>query len=304
MKSGRRDFLKSAMAVTAAAVSVSPAKAFAAAQQNKETPDQRCVGMLFDATRCIGCMACMSACKESNGLPPEHSRKGNLYDDPMDLSATTQNIIKSTGGENPVFVKRQCMHCKEPACVSVCMLGALHKSEGGVVAYDADRCVGCRYCQIACAFNIPKFEWDKVAPKIVKCQLCSHRLVEGQQPACCEACPRGAVIFGHRHELMKEARQRIKGNPNLYINHIYGEHEAGGTLVLYLSSIPFTELGLPDLPDEPVPELSETVQHGIYKGFAAPVLLYGALAGVLVRHRKNGAFREGVDEDEGANNVS
>lgn len=304
MKSGRRDFLKSAMAVTAAAVSVSPAKAIAAAQKHGETPGQKCVGMLFDATRCIGCMACMSACKKANGLPPEHSRKGKLYDDPMDLSATTQNIIKSTGGENPVFVKRQCMHCKKPACVSVCMLGALHKSEGGVVAYDADRCVGCRYCQIACAFNIPKFEWDKVAPKIVKCQLCSHRLVEGQEPACCDACPRDAVIFGHRNELKKEARRRIRENPDLYINHIYGENEAGGTLVMYLSSIPFTELGLPDLPDEPVPELSETVQHGIYKGFAAPVVLYGVLAGVLVRHRKKGAFRGEVDVAEEVDDAS
>ena len=301
MKLGRREFLRSAMAVTAAAATASPAKALAAAQkqQRNRQGDTECVGMLFDSTRCVGCMACMTACKASNDLPPEHSREGKLYDDPMDLSATTQNVIKSTGGENPIFVKRQCMHCKEPACVSVCMLGALHKGEGGVVEYDASRCVGCRYCQIACAFNIPKFEWEKAAPKIVKCQLCSHRLVEGEQPACCEACPREAVVFGKRVELLQEARARIAESPGEYIDHVYGEHEAGGTQVLYISQVPFTELGLPDLSEDVVPELSETVQHGIYKGFAAPVVLYAALAGVLIRNRSHGVFRKDGESQDG-----
>lgn len=298
MSCGRRDFLKGALAMTCAATTLSPSKALAAAQQAAGANDGEPVGMLFDATRCVGCMACMTACKESNGLPAEPTLGDGLYDNPMDLSDKTKNIIKSTGGEDPAFVKRQCMHCVEPACVSVCMLGALHKSEGGVVTYDADRCVGCRYCQIACAFNIPKFEWESAAPKIVKCELCSHRLVQGQEPACCEVCPRDAVIFGTRKDLLAEAYRRIEAAPDEYLHHVYGEHEAGGTQVLYLSDRPFTELGLPELSEEPVPELSETVQHGIYKGFAAPLALYGALAGVLWRNRKkHGEQFEDHDEE-------
>lgn len=286
MRCDRRKFLKGALAAT----SISAASANAAAAswpqgQYRETLKED-VGMLYDATRCVGCMACMTACKERNDLPPERVDASQLYDDPVMLSSKTKTIIKSTGGEKPRFVKRQCMHCVKPACVSVCMLGALHKSDGGVVVYDEQRCVGCRYCQIACAFNVPKFEWDKALPKIVKCEMCHSDLVGGEQPGCCEVCPREAVIFGRRHELLAEARRRIEGDPK-YLKHIYGEYEVGGLQVLYLSDVPFTDLGLPDLGTEPVPELSETVQHGIYKGFVAPIALYAALATVLVRHRKS-----------------
>ncbi|MBC8406141.1 MAG: hydrogenase 2 operon protein HybA [Planctomycetes bacterium] len=292
MSLDRRNFLKGAIA--ASALAATPATGFTAQKEQRE-PLADDVGMLYDSTRCVGCMACMSACKRRNDLPVEHTDESQLYDDPVMLSSKTKTVIKSTGGPNPRFIKRQCMHCVKPACVSVCMLGALHKSTGGVVVYDANRCVGCRYCQIACAFNVPKFEWDKALPKIVKCEMCHDRLVAGEQPGCCEVCPREAVIFGRRHELLAEARRRIKSNPN-YLTHIYGEHEVGGLQVLYISDVPFTKLGLPDLGNEPVPELSETVQHGIYRGFVAPVALYAALATVLVRHRKSHQDDEGGDD--------
>jgi ferredoxin len=169
------------------------------------------------------------------------------------------------------------------------MFGALHKSDHGVVAYNVDRCIGCRYCQVACPFNVPKFEWDDPTPKIVKCELCRHR---EQGPACCEVCPAQAVVYGRRTELLAEAHRRIEEAPGRYVPKVYGEHDGGGTQVLYLSAVPFEKLGLPELGEESVPHLSETVQHGIYQGFTVPIAIYGLLAGVIWRNRRSAAQSE------------
>jgi NAD-dependent dihydropyrimidine dehydrogenase PreA subunit len=176
------------------------------------------------------------------------------------------------------------------------MLGALHKSDFGVVAYDKDTCVGCRYCQVACPFNIPKFQWSSATPQIVKCELCRHRLAEGKQPGCTSVCPTKAVIFGKRADLLAEAKRRLAAEPTRYYPKVYGEHDAGGTAVLYLSAVPFDRLGLPKMGNESAPSVSETVQHGIYKGFAAPIALYAVLAGVMFRNRKQGGTEEDSHE--------
>lgn len=284
MKTERRAFLKGAVAA-AAAVAVAPRAQAKPARSRPPQPDDS--GMLYDSTRCVGCMACMSACKRSNELPADGGAERALHDRPTDLSAKTKTVIKAGASEDGrVFYKAQCMHCIEPACVSVCMVQALHKSERGVVAYEPERCMGCRYCQVACAFDVPRFEWDTTTPKIVKCELCRHRWPEGKGPACCEVCPRDAVVFGGRDELLDEAHRRIEAEPGRYLDHVYGEREAGGTQVLVLSSVPFANLALPQLPYEPMGKLSETVQHGIYKGFIAPAVLYGVLAGVLWRNQR------------------
>jgi len=197
------------------------------------------------------------------------------------------------------------MHCVDPGCAAACMLGSLHKDEvTGVVGYDPDYCVGCRYCQIACPFNVPKFEFGKAAPKIVKCELCRHRVKDaatvvngftrypnGQGPACCEVCPREAVIYGKRDELLEEARRRVADNPGRYFqDRIYGEREVGGTQVLYLSHVAFSKLGLPEFGEKPVPETAYKVQDGVYwrLPFVAPVALYAVLAGVILRNRRSG----------------
>jgi hypothetical protein len=149
---------------------------------------------------------------------------------------------------------------------------------------------------MACPFGVPKFEWTKaLAPKIVKCEFCIDRLKAGQEPACTATCPREAVIFGKRDELLREAHRRIEENPDFYINRVYGETEAGGTQVLYLSHVPFEKLGLPNFGDTPVPETARTIQHGVYRGFIAPVALYGLLAAVMMRHRKK---EEASSEEE------
>jgi Fe-S-cluster-containing dehydrogenase component len=280
MALSRRDVLQGALA--AGAVAAVPAEA--AARERKQPPPDA-MGMLYDATLCVGCRACVARCKEANKLPPD-ARKidGVTYDAPDDLSWTNKTVIRLHREEGKSsFMKAQCMHCVDPACVSVCMLGALHKSERGVVAYRKDRCLGCRYCQVACAYNIPKFQWHSAVPQIVKCEMCRTR--EGG-PACAEICPREAIRYAPLVQLKQEAHRRIVDNPGRYINHVYGEEEGGGTQVLYLSAMPFEKLGLPRLGEEPVPEMSETVQHAVYKGFIAPAALYGALAFVILRNRK------------------
>lgn len=266
--------------------------------RERRQPPADAVGMLYDATRCIGCKSCVVACREANDMPVEE-REG-MWDAPIDLSGKTKNIIKLyREGDTTSYMKAQCMHCVDPACVSVCMIGALQKRERGIVTWDPSRCIGCRYCQVACPFNVPKYEWEKTFPKIVKCELCRHRLDEGKEPACCEVCPTEAVVYGSYDKLLVEARRRLEGDPERYYPKIYGEHDGGGTQVLYLTAaaVPFEKLGLPDLGDAPVPELSETIQHGIYKGFIAPAALYVALGAVLWRNRRSHP-EEGEAEEE------
>lgn len=255
-------------------------------------PDAR--GLLYDTTKCIGCKACVSACRAANNLEADPGFAPGLYHAPNDLSGRAKTVIKlyQEGGEQSFF-KAQCMHCIDPACTGACMIGALSKREYGIVSYNPDLCVGCRYCQMACAFNVPKFEWaNRYTPKIVKCELCRHLVAEGKTPACADVCPRGAVIYGTRAELLAEAKARIAANPGKYIDKVYGEHEAGGTQVLYLSHVPFEKLGLPALSTDSVPARARTVQHAVYRGFIAPTVLYAILGFVTFRNRKKAHWRQ------------
>jgi Fe-S-cluster-containing dehydrogenase component len=301
MKPSRRVFLQ---VVAGGGAAVAGSALPAQAREAKTVPPEA-LGMLYDTTLCIGCKTCVVACREANGLEPDRSGiPGERYQAPLDLNAKTKNVIKLYKGEQQTsYFKAQCMHCVDPACAGACMLGSLHKDETtGVVTYDASYCVGCRYCQMACPFNVVKFEFDKAVPKIVKCELCRHRAPAGTQlvqvgglshypatmgPACCEVCPRQAVIYGKREELLAEAKRRIAEHPGKYFeDRVYGESDGGGTQVLYLSHVPFVKLGLPTLGEEGVPHVAYAIQEGVYKGFIAPVALYAALGAVMVRNRK------------------
>jgi Fe-S-cluster-containing dehydrogenase component len=291
MSADRRSFLKGMLgAGAAAAASAVPATG---SEAPKEAPEDA-VGLLYDTTRCIGCKTCVVACREANGLDPDTSNDP-LHDAPTALNGQTKNIIKLFKDDSGrrSYVKQQCMHCVDPACVSACMIGAFQKREYGIVTWDGDRCIGCRYCQIACPYQIPKFEWASRTPQIVKCELCNHRLAEGKEPGCTEVCPREAVIYGTREELLAEARRRLDEHPGRYVDRIYGEHDGGGTQCLYLSHVPFENLGLPELGDESHSNLNRQVQHGIYQGFVAPVALYAVLGGVAFRNRRAQAKGEG-----------
>jgi formate dehydrogenase beta subunit len=283
------------LGVVSRCVPVAAALALPVAAAAEETPSlpKAPVGMLYDATLCIGCKACVVACSEANDLPRDVSLDG-LHQAPEDLNAFTKNIIKlykPTNSSPDSFVKLQCMHCLDPACVTACPFKALWKNDGnGLVAWEPSRCIGCRYCEIACPYHVPKFEWDRINPKIVKCELCQPRLAKGYEPACTSVCPTHAVIFGPREGLLTRAKERIAQSPDKYFeNRVYGEHEAGGTQVLYLSHVPFEDIGLPNVGTEPIPARLKW-QKRVYKFLALPLLLYATLAGLMkknwIDHRK------------------
>ena len=286
MATDRRSLLKGL--ATGALLTVLPSKSEA---REKPLPPSDAVGLLYDATKCIGCKACVVKCKEANNLPADVDGYGDgLYDAPEGMNEYTKTVIQlaKTGDGQTSFVKKQCMHCVDPACATACMMGSLHKAKFGIVEWDPNKCIGCRYCQVACPFGVPKFQWTKVSPRLIKCELCKDRLAEGKQPACTEVCPRHAVIYGKREDLLREAHARLAAQPNVYVQKVYGEHDGGGTQCLYISHVAFDKIGLPALTEESTPTLQRTIQHSIYKGFAAPVALYGLLGAVMLRNRKKG----------------
>jgi Fe-S-cluster-containing dehydrogenase component len=217
-------------------------------------------GVLTDLTLCVGCRSCEKACQEANNLPPPEV--------PFDDEAVFQELRRPTAKaytvvnryenpkdkQRPIYRKVQCNHCNEPACASACPIHAYTKTPEGAVLYDPDKCFGCRYCMIACPFYVPAYDYESaLEPKVVKCILCHGRIKEGRLPACVEACPVGALTFGRRTELLRLARRKLLHEPQRYIQHIYGEHEVGGTSWLYISGVPFEQLGFPaNLPKEPL----------------------------------------------------
>jgi formate dehydrogenase iron-sulfur subunit len=168
------------------------------------------------------------------------------------LSPTALTVIQEHGDR---FVRRMCMHCQDPACASACLVGALKKSAAGPVTYDASKCIGCRYCIVACPFSVPRYEWAKLAPYVKKCDMCAERQLKGQLPACVEACPTGASISGNRDEMLEEATRRILADSK-YVKHIHGSEEAGGTSVFFISDVSFDKLGFADVPKQPLPVLT------------------------------------------------
>ena len=220
--------------------------------------------MLNDTTRCIGCQACEEACTEKNCFPGPDTKPE--ADNQRSTGTEALSVVNaySTKKKGIVFAKTQCMHCDQPACVSACLVNAMYKTDKGPVIWKEDKCMGCRYSMIACPFDIPKFEYGSLNPKIRKCVMCFDRLGEGQIPACAEACPQEAILFGKRGELLEIARKRISDHPSEYVRHIYGEHEVGGTNVLYLAGVPFEELGFrTDLGTIPYPEYTKTFLYSV-----------------------------------------
>jgi formate dehydrogenase iron-sulfur subunit len=204
-------------------------------------------GLLIDIVRCIGCRGCVAACKEIHSFPGS--------DEETELSATAYTAMVDLGEDR--HVRKLCMHCLEPSCVSVCPVGALTKTTSGPVTYDPSKCLGCRYCMVACPFNVPRYEWTRVVPAVRKCDMCVGRVAEGKLPACVEVCPAEATVAGTRDELLALAHRRIAENPEAYVPRVYGEDEVGGTSVLFLSPVPFEELGFAaDLGTKPLPDLT------------------------------------------------
>jgi formate dehydrogenase iron-sulfur subunit len=261
MKTTRRKFLQFSGAVAGASLLLGPNNTFGS-MPKKDNSQQ--YAMLNDTTRCIGCQACEEACTEKNCFPEPDTKPDAENQRSTGTEALSVVNAHSTKNKGIVFAKTQCMHCDQPACVSACLVNAMYKTDEGPVIWKEDKCMGCRYCMIACPFDIPKFEYGSLNPKIRKCVMCYDRLSEGKIPACAEACPQEAILFGKRGELLDIARKRIYDHPTEYIRHIYGEHEVGGTNVLYLAGVPFEELGFrTDLGTIPYPEYTRTFLYSV-----------------------------------------
>ena len=284
----RRNFLKQLFGIGSFAFVSKSIKAYA--RDNSPTfPDH--LGVLVDTTLCIGCRSCEEACNQINKdlprRPREYFRDNSVFDKRRRMDENAYTVVnKYENPENPgkpVFVKFQCMHCLEPACMSACIVGALSKKPNGAVIYDSWKCIGCRYCIAACPFQVPAYEFNNAfAPQVRKCTFCfNERTSKGKAPACVQACPMGAMTFGKRSDLIILANKRIKDYPDRYLPHIYGEHELGGTSWLYLSGVPFEDIDFPKFGNKSIPSYTEPIQHALFKYLIPPVVLYGVLGGFM-----------------------
>lgn len=261
----------------------------------KDFSDQRT--FLIDLTKCTGCRACQVACKQWNQMEAEETSffNGEGYQNPAALSERTLTAVafRDYWHENKnefAFYKAMCMHCNDPACVSVCPVSAFIKTPEGPVIYDSKRCIGCRFCMIACPFGVPKYQWSKTLPLVVKCSGCYSRIREGLIPACAKACPT-AISYGSRKEMVEEAKKRLAAKPGRYMNRIYGLDEAGGTSVLYLSALPFNELGFKKVTRRPLPSFTWSALRLVPGVF---ITMGGSLAFISwLTHRKERLRKEG-----------
>lgn len=250
--------------------------------------------VLVDLTRCIGCRGCQVACKEWNENEARSTTFNGDFTNPAKLNSDTYTHIRFLETEQREsvdwsFIKNQCMHCKEPACASACPVGALIKTPEGPVSYDFDRCIGCRYCMVACPFDIPKYEWDTTWPAVQKCTFCSERIKDGMIPACIKTCPTEVMYFEEYDKVVAEAKTRLSNNPNKYVNHIYGLDEAGGTAWMYISDKPFDTLGFKKgIPNESLPDYTWSVLSTI----PAKVVGIAAALSVVAYFRSRGAGEE------------
>ena len=302
MKTNRRNFIREIAAGAGTVFFGVRANAANSVEDFTGYPDR--VGMLVDLSLCIGCRKCEEACKQSNELPPVTVplEDKSIFEQHRRTDAENYTVVNRYASDQPdkppVYVKKQCMHCEEPACASACLVGALTKSKEGPVVYNQDVCLGCRYCMIACPFNIPAYEYhNPTFPKVRKCTLCYDRIKTGQKPACAAICPNEAITCGKRNDLINLAGEKIMKHPGKYQDHIYGVTEAGGTSWLYISEVPFATIGFPmHLGTKPFPDYT----RGFLSAVPVVFVVWPALLGGFYLFSKNQQQRlsKGVSDGE------
>jgi Fe-S-cluster-containing dehydrogenase component/Ni/Fe-hydrogenase subunit HybB-like protein len=302
----RREFIKYLGCLSAAGAGVlTGAEASAAGGGHGLAAPPEAMGVLVDLTVCIGCRLCEHACKKANGYDPgplESYDDQSVFKDQRRPAPEAYTVVNSYSNPadagRPVYVKTNCMHCNHPACVSACIVGALRKRENGAVTYDAWKCIGCRYCMVACPFQIPAYSYDDAfTPEVRKCQFCFSKITQGETPGCIAACPRETMVFGKRSELLKLAEEKIAAHPGTYVHHIYGEKEVGGTSWMYLSAAPFEKIGFLQLSSAAPSVLTETIQHSVFKYGLPPLALYGVLGGLMYLNKPRKQVQAAVAEE-------
>jgi formate dehydrogenase iron-sulfur subunit len=320
----RRNFLGRVTAIIGTAIFGRSATAHASNTANernwnlwlkKQPPvSEERYGVLVDTTACIGCRRCEWACNEWNKNPNRPigefeasvTEKHSVFDTVRRMHAgnfTVVNRFISSKDGNPIYVKRQCMHCEDPACLSSCFVDAYRKTKMGPVLYGQGLCIGCRYCMIACPFDVPAYEYNEpLNPQISKCTFCFDRITKGSLPACVQICPAEVMRFGKRSDLIKLAHKRIADNPGKYVDHVYGEHEVGGTSWMYLSSVPFDQIGFKtDLSATPIPKLGKGYLFGVkmFEIIGAWPLVFGAYYMISKARKKSKESHETSTEQKG-----
>ncbi|OHE58420.1 MAG: 4Fe-4S ferredoxin [Thermodesulfovibrio sp. RBG_19FT_COMBO_42_12] len=327
MQISRREFFKRTAVVAGAALIGSSTNANAQNAANSKNwklweerskaasaPGER-YGVLVDTTRCIGCRRCEWACNEWNKNPNRPikefeasvNQKKSVFNEVRRMHAENFTVVNryfSSKDGKPIYVKRQCMQCEEPGCLSACFVDAFRKTAEGSVLYNPHVCIGCRYCMLACPFDVPGYEYkEPLNPQVTKCTMCYDRITkEGGVPACVEICPAEALRFGARSELINLAHERIRNNPGKYVDYVYGEQEVGGTSWLYLSSVPFDEIGLrTDIGKTPIPETSKGFLHMVkmFEIVGAWPLVFGAYYAISKARKKNTSGHETSSEKKG-----
>ncbi|MBT7716735.1 MAG: 4Fe-4S dicluster domain-containing protein [Deltaproteobacteria bacterium] len=290
MKLNRRHFLKVSGALSVASLASSSALS---SSNESAVSSADTYGCLVDTTLCVGCRKCEQACNERHHLakPDVSFEEMTVLENERRMDETSYTVVNKYYPENigsltwrthPVFVKFQCMHCNDPSCVSACIVGALSKEANGAVTYDVDKCIGCRYCMVACPFQVPAYEYSEpLTPHVRKCNFCFDTLKVNGLPACAQVCPREAIVFGKKKDVLDLARWKMKRHPGKYTDHIYGEHEVGGTSWMYIASEPFKTIGFPELDSKAPPRLTEAIQHGLFQYFAAPIGLFVTMGGAM-----------------------
>ncbi len=292
MQLDRRDFLKLSGTAIASGITLPPVDAKTLSFREGE------VGILYDASRCVGCRACQMACKDWNKLPGETTDAQELYETPLGLSADTWTLIKlnKSGQADWHFFNYQCMHCTDAACVAVCPTGALFKDERGFTALDQEKCNGCGYCAQFCPYGVPHLKTKSLLTgeaKVAKCTFCQDRIWSGLGgPSCAEACPVGALVWGQWEELLGQAKERVAVllNQGLSGARLYGETETGG---LHRLSVLFDEprqYNLPDVPPGPMVNVWQNIVQPLGEVvFGAAIL---GILGVFLAVRRNISMEE------------
>lgn len=219
------------------------------------------MAMLFDSSKCTACKGCQVACKQWNTLPSplglNEQKFTGSYQAPLNLNGDTRLLM--TFDEKPgkdkmrpvewAFGRRSCYHCSDPGCVTVCPSGALQKQENGFVTVNAEKCIGCTYCQSACPFDVPRYRFDT---KVDKCTMCYERLENGKVPACVQTCQPEALMFGPREEMIQKAHQRVDSLKKRGYEkaEVYGENEMGGLHVIHVCKYGHEVHGLPTNPQK------------------------------------------------------